>query len=50
MQYGMNNYKQKRANKGKELFITNFDINNTIKPNFKKTANKLVETSIIDFF
>ncbi|QLE55048.1 DNA adenine methylase [Nostoc sp. TCL26-01] len=26
LQYGMNNYKQKRAAKGKELFITNYEI------------------------
>lgn len=26
LQYGMNNYKQKNARKGKELFISNYDI------------------------
>ncbi|MFM7366183.1 MAG: DNA adenine methylase [Cuspidothrix sp.] len=27
LQYGMNNYKQKKAEKGKELFISNYEIN-----------------------
>jgi DNA adenine methylase len=31
LQYGMNNYKQKTANKGKELFITNYEIPRIIK-------------------
>ncbi|MHA1439482.1 MAG: DNA adenine methylase [Promethearchaeota archaeon] len=41
LQYGMNNYKQKEASKGKELFISNFKLNNYGK--------KLKETSILDF-
>lgn len=32
LQYGMNNYKQTNAAKGKELFITNYKINLTMKP------------------
>ncbi len=28
LQYGMNNYKQNGAKKGKELFITNYNVNN----------------------
>lgn len=36
LQYGMNNYKQARATKGKELFITNYEI----KDNSKKIINK----------
>jgi hypothetical protein len=27
LQYGMNNYKQEKANKGHELFISNYDLN-----------------------
>jgi DNA adenine methylase len=29
LQYGMNNYKQKNAKKGKELFITNYKLKGT---------------------
>jgi DNA adenine methylase len=38
LQYGMNNYKQKKAEKGKELFISNYQIklNNQIPDLFKK--------------
>ncbi|MDM3851873.1 MAG: DNA adenine methylase [Aphanizomenon gracile PMC627.10] len=31
LQYGMNNYKQKKAEKGKELFISNYEINQNLK-------------------
>ncbi|MBX7490000.1 DNA adenine methylase [Helicobacter turcicus] len=31
LQYGMNNYKQGKADKGKELLISNFEIKNSIK-------------------
>ena len=37
LQYGMNNYKQKTAKKGKELFISNFDIS-SLKKNEKQTT------------
>lgn len=30
LQYGMNNYKQKKADKGKELFITNYPVESNI--------------------
>ncbi|MDB9452778.1 DNA adenine methylase [Dolichospermum circinale] len=30
LQYGMNNYKQKKAEKGKELFISNYEINQNV--------------------
>jgi len=31
LQYGMNNYKQKKAEKGKELFISNYEINQNVE-------------------
>ena len=34
LQYGMNNYKQGKAEKGSELFITNYDLPRLSKPKF----------------
>ncbi|WP_016951367.1 DNA adenine methylase [Anabaena sp. PCC 7108] len=31
LQYGMNNYKQKKAEKGQELFISNYQVKQTVK-------------------
>ena len=44
LQYGMNNYKQNHAKKGRELFISNYEID-------EKLSNelKLVETKLTDF-
>ena len=36
MQYGMNNYKQSVAAKGKELFITNYKLESSLKKNQKE--------------
>jgi DNA adenine methylase len=44
LQYGMNNYKQTHAKKGKELFISNYEIDEKISKNAK-----LVETKLTDF-
>ena len=44
LQYGMNNYKQTHAKKGKELFISNYEIDEKISKN-----TKLVETKLTDF-
>jgi len=30
LQYGMNNFKQRHAEKGKELFIMNYDVSKTL--------------------
>lgn len=49
LQYGMNNYKQKKANKGKELFIANYDIKKFSLHKFMSNRKKIVETSILDF-
>ncbi|MFO5492841.1 MAG: DNA adenine methylase, partial [Cuspidothrix sp.] len=39
LQYGMNNYKQKTAEKGQELFISNYEINlNNQIPDFSKKS------------
>ncbi|WP_339748135.1 DNA adenine methylase [Fervidobacterium sp.] len=43
LQYGMNNYKQPTARKGKELFITNYMIKNL------KSKNRSLQLSIFDF-
>ncbi|MHA1269480.1 MAG: DNA adenine methylase [Candidatus Helarchaeota archaeon] len=40
LQYGMNNYKQSYAKKGKELFITNYE------PSFKKCKNIIIDTFV----
>ncbi|WP_206602968.1 hypothetical protein [Leptolyngbya ohadii] len=36
MQYGMNNYMQEKAAKGKELIITNYQVD--LKPNCQQLA------------
>ena len=40
LQYGMNNYKQGKANKGKELIITNYSAENN-KPVIPVTTHQL---------
>ncbi|MCI0555663.1 MAG: DNA adenine methylase, partial [Anaerolineae bacterium] len=41
LQYGMNNYKQGKAEKGSELFISNYDL-----PKLSKSSNTKEETSV----
>ncbi|MDZ7957956.1 MAG: DNA adenine methylase [Aulosira sp. DedQUE10] len=42
LQYGMNNYKQSNAAKGKELFITNYEIQRTLQK--KVTTDNLADS------
>jgi DNA adenine methylase len=43
MQYGMNNYKQNGAAKGKELFITNYEVRQNLQKKMDKKKN--IQTS-----
>ena len=36
LQYGMNNYKQGKANKGKEIFIRNYNIEQSLEENSRE--------------
>ena len=46
LQYGMNNYKQGKAEKGNELFIANYDLPRLTKPK-NQTEETLVQLSLL---
>ncbi|MBD2296580.1 DNA adenine methylase [Anabaena sphaerica FACHB-251] len=49
LQYGMNNYKQKGAAKGKELFISNYEVKRNLEPtqkNYNLTTNSVWQLSL----
>ena len=53
LQYGMNNYMQSSAKKGKELFISNYDITsikNLLSFKRKSDLNKKLRPTIVDYF
>jgi DNA adenine methylase len=49
LQYGMNNYMQEHANKGKELMIYNYDIDSLDKPDFIAIPEKQKIASLDNF-
>ena len=46
LQYGMNNYKQGKAEKGNELFIANYDLPRLAKPKSEKDET-IVQLSLL---
>lgn len=43
LQYGMNNWKQEKAKKGQELFITNYDLEKVLRKNSKIQSTKMTD-------
>ncbi|MGB5596194.1 MAG: DNA adenine methylase [Crocosphaera sp.] len=46
LQYGMNNYQQGKAEKGQEIFIRNYDINENTETNFTKSQQLSLNLNI----